>query len=106
MSGNYVVFSAASRRFYKLDDRTEPEEFAGRNVNVTGTLDSVTKTRQVASVKAAMGQGRASLSAPRSPAWLDLSRRKERNDEAQALDRCGGGDCVCGNQHLALANKP
>ena len=53
MGGKYVLFNAASKTFYELDDQTKPEEFAGKNVKVTGTLDSATKTIHVVSIKAA-----------------------------------------------------
>ena len=53
MGGKYVLFNAASKTFYGLDDQTKPEEFAGKNVKVTGTLDSATKTIHVESIKAA-----------------------------------------------------
>ena len=53
MGGKYVLFNAASKTFYELDDQTKPEEFAGKNVKVTGTLDSATKTIHVESIKAA-----------------------------------------------------
>ena len=53
MGGKYVLFNAASKTFYELDDQAKPEEFAGKNVKVTGTLDSATKTIHVVSIKAA-----------------------------------------------------
>jgi hypothetical protein len=53
MGGKYVLFDAASKTIYELDDQTKPEEFAGKDVKVTGTLDSATKTIHVVSIKAA-----------------------------------------------------
>jgi Protein of unknown function (DUF5818) len=53
MGGKYVLFDAASKTIYELDDQTKPEEFAGKDVKVTGTLDSGTKTIHVVSIKAA-----------------------------------------------------
>ena len=53
MGGKYVLFNAASKTVYELDDQTKPEEFAGQNVRVTGMLDTATKTLHVVSVKAA-----------------------------------------------------
>lgn len=53
VGGKYVLFNAASKMIYELGDQTKPEEFAGKNVNVTGTLDSATKTIHVVSIKAA-----------------------------------------------------
>lgn len=52
MGGKYVLFNAASKTIYELDDHTRPEEFAGKDVKVTGTLDSATKTIHVESIKA------------------------------------------------------
>jgi hypothetical protein len=40
MGGKYVLFNAASKTIYELDDQTKPEEFAGKDANVTGALDS------------------------------------------------------------------
>jgi len=51
--GKYVLFDAASKTIYELDDQTKPEEFAGKDVKVTGTLDSATRTIHVVSIKAA-----------------------------------------------------
>jgi uncharacterized protein YhbP (UPF0306 family) len=53
MGGKYVLFDAASKTIYELDDQTKPEEFAGKDVKVTGTLESATKTIHVVSIKAA-----------------------------------------------------
>ena len=39
MGGKYVLYDAASKKVYQLDDQTKPEQFAGQNVKVTGTLD-------------------------------------------------------------------
>lgn len=53
MGSKYVLFDAASKTTYELDDQSKPQEFAGKNVQVTGTLDSATKTIHVVSIKAA-----------------------------------------------------
>lgn len=53
MGGKYVLFNAKSKTIYELDDQTKPEEFAGKDVKVTGTLDAATKTIHVVSIKAA-----------------------------------------------------
>jgi uncharacterized protein DUF5818 len=52
MGGKYVLFNAASKTTYELDDQSKPEQFAGKNVKVTGTLDETTKTIHVTSIKA------------------------------------------------------
>ena len=39
--------------FYALSDQKTPQKFAGRKVNVTGTLDTKTRTIQVDSIAAA-----------------------------------------------------
>ena len=44
LGGKYVLFDAASKTVYELDDQTKPEQFAGQKVKVTGTLDKATKT--------------------------------------------------------------
>ena len=51
MGGKYVLYHAATKTIYELDDQTKPEEFAGEEVTVTGTLDKATKTIHVASIK-------------------------------------------------------
>src|SRR5215469_13219706 len=38
MGGKYVLYDTASKKVYQLDDQTNPEQFAGQNVKVTGTL--------------------------------------------------------------------
>jgi hypothetical protein len=39
MGGKYVLYDAASKRVYQLDDQTKVKQFTGQNVKVTGTLD-------------------------------------------------------------------
>ena len=53
MGGKYVLFDAASKTVYQLDDQTKPEQFAGQKVKVTGTLDKAAKTIHVTGIKAA-----------------------------------------------------
>ncbi len=53
MCGKYVLFNAAKKTVYQLDDKTKPAEFAGAKVTVTGTLDNATKTIHVRDIKAA-----------------------------------------------------
>lgn len=42
MGGKYVLFNAADKSVYELDDQTKPANFAGANVKVKGTLDGKT----------------------------------------------------------------
>lgn len=53
MGGKYVLYNAGTKTIYALDDQTKPEEFAGKEVKVTGTLDRATKTIHVTGIKAA-----------------------------------------------------
>ena len=48
----YVLFNAAAKTVYQLDDQKKPEQFAGKKVVVTGTLDNATKTIHVTGIKA------------------------------------------------------
>jgi Protein of unknown function (DUF5818) len=42
MGGKYVLYDSAAKKVYQLDDQTKPEQFAGKNVKVTGTLSNDT----------------------------------------------------------------
>ena len=53
MGGKYVLYDAAKKTVYELDDQQKPEALAGQKVNVTGTLDSATKTIHVTDIKPA-----------------------------------------------------
>jgi hypothetical protein len=53
MGSKYVLFNAAKKAVYQLDDQQKPAAFAGQKVTVTGTLDKATKTVHVADIKAA-----------------------------------------------------
>ena len=35
----YVLYSKSTKKVYQLDDQTKPQQFAGQNVTVEGTLD-------------------------------------------------------------------
>jgi len=48
----YVLYDAATKTVYQLDDQKKPEQFAGAKVAVTGTLDDATKTIHIATIKA------------------------------------------------------
>lgn len=52
MGGKYVLYNAATKKTYQLDDQTKPEQFAGQNVKVTGTFDKSTDTIHVADIAA------------------------------------------------------
>jgi len=48
----YVLFNAAEKSVYQLDDQKKPVAFAGQKVVVTGTLDKTSKTIHVSGIKA------------------------------------------------------
>jgi hypothetical protein len=50
--GAYVLFDAATKIVYELDDQHKPARFAERNVKVTGTYDKTTQTIHVTDIKA------------------------------------------------------
>jgi hypothetical protein len=35
----YVLYNKSTKKVYQLDDQTKPQQFAGQNVTVKGTLD-------------------------------------------------------------------
>lgn len=49
----YVLYDAATKTVYQLDDQKKPVSFAGAKVSVTGTLDDSTKSIHVTAIKAA-----------------------------------------------------
>jgi hypothetical protein len=49
----FVLFNAAAKTVYQLDDQKKLEQFAGAKVVVTGTLDNSTKTIHVTGIKSA-----------------------------------------------------
>jgi Protein of unknown function (DUF5818) len=53
MGSKYILFDAAKKAVYQLDDQSKPEQFAGAKVTVTGTLDKATKTIHVTDIKSA-----------------------------------------------------
>jgi len=53
MGGKYVLFDAAKKTAYELDDQQKPVEFAGQKVKVKGTYVKSTKTIHVTSIEAA-----------------------------------------------------
>lgn len=48
--GKYVLYNAATKKTYQLDDQTKPEQFAGQNVKVTGALDKSNNTIHVTNI--------------------------------------------------------
>jgi hypothetical protein len=52
MGSKYVLFNA-DKTFYQLSDQKKPASFAGKKVEVTGTLNTATKTLHVKDIKAA-----------------------------------------------------
>lgn len=52
MNSKLVLYDAAKKMIYGLDDQTKPKEFAGQRVKVTGTYDKVTKTIHVVNIEA------------------------------------------------------
>ena len=53
MGATYVLYNAADKTVYQLDDQKKPVPFAGKKVSVSGTLDKATKTIHVTEIKAA-----------------------------------------------------
>ena len=53
MGGKYVLYDAAKKTTYKLDDQQKPADFAGKKVKVTGSYDKATKTIHVTNIEAA-----------------------------------------------------
>lgn len=53
MGGKFVLFDAAKKTTYELDDQQKPADFAGQKVKVKGTYDKATKTIHVTSIEAA-----------------------------------------------------
>jgi hypothetical protein len=47
----YVLYDAARKRTYKLDDQKQPEAFAGQKVIVTGTYDREKNTVRVTKIR-------------------------------------------------------
>ena len=53
MGATYVLYNAADKTVYQLDDQKKPVAFAGKKVSITGTLNKATKTIHVTDIKAA-----------------------------------------------------
>ena len=52
IGGKYVLFDAANKMVYQLDDQKKAQGFAGAKVKVTGTYDTPSKTIHVANIQA------------------------------------------------------
>jgi hypothetical protein len=52
MGGKYVLFNAAEKTIYQLDDQTKPAQFAGEKVTVKGKLRKDHKTIHVSAIQA------------------------------------------------------
>ncbi len=52
MGGKFVLYNAATKTTYQLDDQDKPREFAGQKVKVTGSYDKATMTIHVESIQA------------------------------------------------------
>lgn len=53
MGGKYVLYNAARKTVYQLDDQQKPADFAGQKVKVTGSYDHSTKTIHVTNIQPA-----------------------------------------------------
>jgi hypothetical protein len=53
IGGKYVLFDAAKKTRYQLDDQKKAEMFAGAKVTVSGSFDPATKTIKVDTIKPA-----------------------------------------------------
>lgn len=51
MGGKYVLYDSAAKKVYQLDDQTKPQQFAGQNVRVSGTLDKGSETIHVTNIQ-------------------------------------------------------
>ena len=51
MGGKYVLYDAASKKVYKLDDQTQAKQYVGKSVKVSGKLDMNSNTIQVNSIE-------------------------------------------------------
>ena len=53
LGGRYVLFDAAKKTSYELDDQKKAQNFAGAKVTVTGSLDTSGKRIKVTLIKPA-----------------------------------------------------
>jgi hypothetical protein len=52
IGGKYVLYDAANKTIYQLDDQKKPQPFAGSRVKITGAYDTSSKTIHVANIQA------------------------------------------------------
>jgi len=52
VKGKYILQDKASGATYQLDNQDKAKEFAGKDVQVTGTLDPTTNTIEVSDIQA------------------------------------------------------
>jgi hypothetical protein len=50
--GAYVLFDAATKTIYELDDQKKPAQFVEQKVKITGTYDKTTQTIHVTDIQA------------------------------------------------------
>jgi hypothetical protein len=50
--GKYVLYDAATKTTYQIDDQKKPAAYAGQKVTVKGTYDAASKTIHVESLEA------------------------------------------------------
>lgn len=50
--GKFVLYAAATKTIYQLDDQEKPKKFAGQKVKVTGKYDRKTETIRVVRIEA------------------------------------------------------
>lgn len=48
----FVLYDAATKTSYQLDDQVRPKDFAGQKVRVIGTYDRPTRTIRIQSIEA------------------------------------------------------
>jgi len=51
--GKFVLFNAATKTIYLLDDQQKPEKFVGQKVKITGTYDQATDILHVTNIQPA-----------------------------------------------------
>ena len=52
MNGKFMLYDAAKKAAYELDDQEKAKGFAGEKVTISGTYDSKTKILKVAKIEA------------------------------------------------------
>ncbi len=52
-NAKFVLYDAATKTVYQLDDQEKPKDFAGQKVKITGTVDKASKTIHIATIEGA-----------------------------------------------------